>query len=135
MLAAQASGADLAYVGSAFIATEEANAAPAYKQMLVESGAGDIVYTDLITGVHGNYLRGSLVAAGLDPDNLPQGDVKAMSFASTGVKAWRDVWGSGQGIGSVQSVLPTATLVARLQAEYAAARDRLQLGRPAIATA
>ena len=135
VLAAQASGADLAYVGSAFIATEEANAAPAYKQMLVESGAGDIVYTDLITGVHGNYLRGSLVAAGLDPDNLPQGDVKAMSFASTGVKAWRDVWGSGQGIGSVQSVLPTATLVARLQAEYAAARDRLQLGRHAIATA
>ncbi len=128
VLAAQAAGADLAYVGSAFIATEEANAAPAYKQMLVDSGAGDIVYTDLITGVHGNYLRGSLVAAGLDPDNLPRGDVKAMSFASTGVKAWRDVWGSGQGIGSVESVLPTAELVARFQSQYAAARERLGLG-------
>ncbi len=135
VLAAQASGADLAYVGSAFIATEEANAAPAYKQMLVESGAGDIVYTDLITGVHGNYLRGSLVAAGLDPDNLPQGDVNAMSFASTGVKAWRDVWGSGQGIGSVQSVVPTAALVARLQSEYGAARDRLGLSHRTMAVA
>ena len=132
VLAAQASGADLAYVGSAFIATEEANAAPAYKQMLVESAAGDIVYTDLITGVHGNYLRGSLVAAGLDPENLPRGDVNAMSFASTGVKAWRDVWGSGQGIGSVQAVTSTADLVARLQSEYAAARQRLGIeGRAA----
>lgn len=135
VLAAQATGADLAYVGSAFIATEEANAAPAYKQMLVESGAGDIVYTDLITGVHGNYLRGSLVAAGLDPDNLPRGDVKAMSFASTGAKAWRDVWGSGQGIGSVQSVLPTAALVARLQSEYEAARQRLGLEHRVMAAA
>ncbi len=135
VLAAQASGADLAYVGSAFIATEEANAAPAYKQMLVESGAGDIVYTDLITGVHGNYLRGSLVASGLDPDNLPRGDVKAMSFASNGAKAWRDVWGSGQGIGSVQSVLPTADLVARLQSEYGAARERLGLSHRTMAAA
>ena len=135
VLAAQATGADLAYVGSAFIATEEANAAPAYKQMLVESGAGDIVYTALITGVHGNYLRGSLVAAGLDPENLPRGDVNAMSFASTGVKAWRDVWGSGQGIGSVESVMPTAALVARLQSEYGAARERLGLGHRAKAAA
>ena len=135
VLAAQATGADLAYVGSAFIATEEANAAPAYKQMLVESGAGDIVYTDLITGVHGNYLRGSLVAAGLDPENLPRGDVNAMSFASTGVKAWRDVWGSGQGIGSVESVMPTAALVARLQSEYGAARERLGLVHRAMAAA
>ncbi len=139
ILAAQATGADLAYIGSAFIATEEANAAPAYKEMLVGSAAADIVYTDLITGVHGNYLRGSLVAAGLDPENLPAGDVTAMSFASGGAKAWRDVWGSGQGISAVDAVLPAAALVARLSAEYQAARARLGLvgqatSRAALAT-
>jgi nitronate monooxygenase len=125
VLAAQAMGADLAYIGSAFIATEEANAVPDYKQMLVESGAGDIVYTNLITGVHGNYLRGSLVRAGLDPDDLPVSDKSKMNFGSGRTKAWKDVWGSGQGIGAVHEVVPAAALVARLGREYAAARARL----------
>ena len=125
VLAAQAMGADLAYIGSAFIATEEANAMPDYKQMLVESGAGDIVYTNLITGVHGNYLRGSLVRAGLDPDDLPVSDKSKMNFGSGRTKAWKDVWGSGQGIGAVHEVVPAAALVARLGREYAAARARL----------
>lgn len=129
VLAARAMGADLGYIGSAFIATEEANAAPDYKAMLVASGAGDIVYTDLVTGVHGNYLRGSLVRAGLDPANLPAGDVKAMDFSavdsSSEKKAWRDIWGSGQGVGAIRDVVPVAALVDRLAREYAAARDRL----------
>ena len=127
VLAAQAMGADLAYIGSAFIATEEAQADPAYKQMLVESGAADIVYTALITGVHGNYLRGSLQAAGLDPDNLPARPPPSMDFGTGRTKAWRDVWGSGQGIGAVSAVVPAAALVGRLAAEYAAARERLRL--------
>ena len=128
VLAAQAMGADFGYIGSAFIATEEANAAPDYKQMLVDSASADIVYTNLITGVHGNYLRGSMVRAGLDPDNLPESDASAMNFGSgRNTKAWKDIWGSGQGIGAVKSVTPTAELVARLVREYDEARARLEL--------
>jgi nitronate monooxygenase len=128
VLAAQAMGADLAYIGSAFIATEEANAAPAYKQMLVDSAAADIVYTNLITGVHGNYLRGSLIAAGLDPNNLPQSDATKMNFgADRPAKAWKDIWGSGQGIAAIREVMPAAALIARLAREYGAARNRLGL--------
>ena len=120
VLAAQVLGADLAYIGSPFIATEEANAVPAYKQGIVEGRAGDIVYSNLFTGVHGNYLRASVIAAGLDPDNLPESDPSAMNFG--GAKAWKDIWGSGQGIGAVRAVEPAATMIARLKAEYAAAR-------------
>ena len=127
VLAAQAMGADFGYIGSAFIATEEANASAGYKQMLVEGAASDIVYTNLITGVHGNYLRGSLAAAGLDPDNLPVSDATAMNFSSGSAKAWKDIWGSGQGIGAVTEIVPTAALVARLAREYDAARSRLNL--------
>ena len=130
VLAAQAMGADFAYIGSAFIATEEANAAAGYKQAVVDGRADGIVYTDLITGVHGNYLRSSLEAAGLDPDNLPGSDPSAMDFGTDRPKAWKDIWGSGQGIGAVDAVVPAAALVARLRREYAAARDRL--GDPAI---
>ncbi len=125
ILAAQAMGADLAYIGSAFIATTEANADDGYKRMIVDSGAGDIVYTNLITGVHGNYLKGSLSRAGLDPDNLPASDPTAMNFGSGRTKAWKDIWGSGQGIGAVSEVVPAGELVARLGREYAAARSRL----------
>jgi nitronate monooxygenase len=127
VLAAQAMGADLAYIGSAFIATAEARASDAYKAMITESGAADIVYSNLFTGVHGNYLRGSIVAAGLDPDNLATADPSKMDFSSgeSTVKAWRDVWGSGQGIGAVHEVLPAADLIARLGREYAAARREL----------
>lgn len=130
VLAAQAMGADFAYVGSAFIATEEANADAAYKRMVVDGAAGDIVYTNLITGVHGNYLKPSLVAAGLDPDNLPVSDPSAMNFGAGRTKAWRDIWGSGQGIGAVREVVPAARLVARLAAEYRQARERLGLMGP-----
>ena len=117
VLAAQAMGADFGYIGSAFIATEEANASPEYKAMLVESGAGDIVYTNLITGVHGNYLKGSLVRAGLDPDNLPTSDATAMNFGTDREKpkAWKDIWGSGQGIGAVREVVPAAELDGAVQ--------------------
>lgn len=125
VLAAQAMGADLAYIGSAFIATDEANADPAYKRMLVEGAAADIVYTNLISGVHGNYLRPSLLRAGLDPDNLPTSDPSKMDFARGRQKAWKDVWGSGQGIGAVDAVVPAAELVARLGREYTQARARL----------
>ncbi|PCD03683.1 nitronate monooxygenase [Sphingomonas spermidinifaciens] len=128
VLAAQAAGADLAYIGSPFIATVEANAEPAYKQGIVEGRAADIVYTNLFTGVHGNYLRASIEAAGLDPDNLPQSDPSAMNFGSGGgskAKAWRDIWGSGQGIGAVRVVESVADRVNRLAAEYAAAKARL----------
>lgn len=120
--AARMMGADLAYMGSPFIATAEANADAAYKQMIVESGAADIVYSDVFTGVHGNYLRPSIVASGLDPDSLPE--AKDMDFASlTGgdKKAWRDVWGAGQGIGAIAKVQPAADFIAQLQAEYRAA--------------
>jgi nitronate monooxygenase len=121
VLAARAMGADFAYVGSAFIATREANASEDYKQTIVASGAHDIVYTNLFTGVHGNYLRASIERAGLDPDNLPQSDPSKMNFASEKTKAWRDIWGSGQGIGAVRHVPTVAELVARLSAEYQAA--------------
>ena len=128
ILAAQAIGADLAYIGSPFIATTEANAEDNYKQGIVEGRASDIVYSNLFTGVHGNYLRQSIEAAGLDPDNLPEGDLKTMNFGggnSSKAKAWRDIWGSGQGIGSVDKVEPVADRVARMSTEYAAARSRL----------
>ena len=125
ILAAQAMGADLAYIGSAFIATDEANAADGYKTALVENNAEGIVYTNLITGVHGNYLKSSLVAAGLDPENLPVSDATKMDFGS-GRKAWKDIWGSGQGIGAVDRIVPTATLVERLGREYQAARQRIR---------
>ena len=128
ILAAQAMGADLAYIGSAFIATTEANAAQAYKQMVVDSAAADIVYTNAISGVHGNDLRPSLVLAGLDPDNLPANDKSNMSFAPDRKRAWKDIWGAGQGIGAIHDVVPAAELVARLAREYAAARARLGLG-------
>jgi nitronate monooxygenase len=128
ILGAQAMGADLAYVGSAFIATEEANADPAYKQMIVESSGEDIVYTNLFTGVHGNYLAPSIVAAGLDPEALPVSDASAMNFGSGSnqkAKAWRDIWGCGQGIGAVREVPLAGALVARLSAEYEAAKAEL----------
>ncbi|MFN3725884.1 MAG: NAD(P)H-dependent flavin oxidoreductase [Allosphingosinicella sp.] len=126
ILAAQAMGADLAYIGSPFIATEEAHAAEAYKQGIVDGRASDIVYSNLFTGIHGNYLRASIAAAGMDPDNLPQGDVKTMNFESaTGAKAWRDIWGSGQGIGAVTDVLPAGEFIAKLAAEYEAAKREL----------
>ena len=124
ILAARAMGADFAYIGSAFIATEEAHADPAYKQMIVASSSDDIVYSNYFTGVHGNYLKGSIRNAGLDPDNLPQSDPSAMNFGN-GRKVWKDIWGSGQGIGAIQSVAPTAELIARLKREYQQARQRL----------
>lgn len=129
VLAAQACGADLAYIGSAFIATAEANAEDSYKNGIVEGRAGDIVYSNLFTGVHGNYLRQSIVAAGMDPENLPEGDLKTMNFGSGGntkVKAWKDIWGSGQGIGPVTAVRPVAEYVAELEAQYLAARRELE---------
>ena len=128
VLGAQAMGADLAYIGSAFIATKEANAAQGYKDMIVASGGEDIVYTNLFTGVHGNYLRPSVKLAGMDPDNLPVADPSKMNFNSGGnqkSKAWRDIWGCGQGIGAVESVVPVAELVARLTREYDQARAAL----------
>jgi nitronate monooxygenase len=130
ILAAEAAGADLAYMGSAFIATAEANASAAYKQGIVDGMAEDIVYTNLFTGVHGNYLRPSIVAAGLDPDNLPVSDATKMNFGSGGesrTKVWRDIWGSGQGIGAVTRTEPVAAFVDRLAREYADARKRLAL--------
>jgi nitronate monooxygenase len=131
ILAAQAVGADLAYIGTRFIAVEEANAADGYKAMLVESTAEDIVYTNLFTGVPGNYLKGSIVRAGLDPDDLPVADKSKMSFASGGnqrAKAWRDIWGAGQGTGQVHDVPSTAALVDRLESEYRAAKARVATG-------
>jgi len=128
VLAAQAAGADLAYVGSPFIATEEANAPDGYKQAIVEAGAADIVYSDLFTGVHGNYLRASIVNAGLDPDNLAAGSLDTMKFGSDGSsksKAWRDIWGSGQGIGAIDRVRPAADYIDLLAGQYAAAKTRL----------
>jgi nitronate monooxygenase len=128
VLAAKAAGADLAYVGSPFIATHEANAAEAYKQSIVDSGAADIVYSDLFTGVHGNYLRSSIVNSGLDPDNLDAGNLDTMKFGSGGssrAKAWKDIWGSGQGIGVIDRVRPAAEYVDLLAEQYAAAKARL----------
>jgi nitronate monooxygenase len=128
VLAAQAMGADFAYMGSAFIATEEARAVDAYKQAIVEANSDDIVYSNLFTGVHGNYLAPSIRNAGLDPANLPESDPSKMNFGGDAKKAWKDIWGCGQGIGVIKSVVPAAELVARLKREYAQARERLQLG-------
>ncbi len=128
VLAAQAMGADFAYIGSAFIATEEARASDAYKQAIVDGSSDDIVYSSLFTGVHGNYLKASLRNAGLDPDNLPESDPSKMNFGGGGAdatKAWKDIWGCGQGIGAVRSVVSVAELVGRLRSEYTAARSRL----------
>ena len=126
VLAAQAMGADFAYIGSAFIATPEARAEDDYKQGIVDGGAADIVNSSLFTGINGNYLRASIVASGLDPDNLPSAGPEAMNFeSSSGAKAWRDIWGSGQGIGAVDKVVPVAELVDRLAREYAEAKARL----------
>ncbi|MBA4784362.1 MAG: nitronate monooxygenase [Rhizobiales bacterium] len=127
ILAAQAMGADMAYVGTPFIATEEARASEDYKQMIAGSQAADIVYSNYFTGIHGNYLKGSIVAAGMDPDNLPVADPSKMDFdkATTGTKAWKDIWGAGQGVGSVKAVVPVSELVDRLEREYVAARSRI----------
>ncbi len=127
VLAAQAMGADMAYIGSPFIATHEARAVDAYKQMIVASHAEDIVYSNFFTGVHGNYLKPSIVAAGMDPDHLPEADPSKMDFdqATTGAKAWKDIWGCGQGIGAVKEVTSTAALVDRLEREYIAAKKTI----------
>jgi len=125
VLAAQAMGADLAYMGTRFIATREANAAPAYKEMITTSSAADILYSPTFTGVHGNYLKPSIVAAGLDPDNLPHADKASMDFGSLSTKAWRDIWGSGQGVGTIVDAPPVADVVNRLETEYRDARARL----------
>ncbi len=127
ILAAQAMGADLGYMGSAFIATEEANAVSPQKQMVVDSGASDIVYTNLFTGVHGNYLKQSIINAGLNPDELETSDASRMSFAdgSSKPKSWKEIWGAGQGVGAVTEIVPAAKLIDRLEAEYFAARERL----------
>ena len=125
ILGAQALGADFAYIGSPWIATTEANATPAYKDGIVAGSAADIVYTNLFTGVHGNYLRGSIVAAGLDPDHLPESDPSKMDFGGAAAKAWKDIWGSGQGIGAVHAVTSAGEQVARLAAEYTAAKAEL----------
>jgi nitronate monooxygenase len=127
ILAAQAMGADLAYIGSRWLATEEANVSEEYRKAIVESAAADIVYTNLFTGVHGNYLKKSILAAGLDPDALPESDKSKMSFGSASAKAWRDIWGAGQGVGLMDDVPSVAEMVERLKAEYAAARARLSL--------
>ena len=125
VLAAQAMGADFAYIGSAFIATHEARASDAYKQAIVDGSSDDIVYSSLFTGVHGNYLRASVIAAGLDPDNLPDSDPTKMSFGGDAKKAWKDIWGCGQGIGAVTEVTSAAALVERLRREYREAQQRL----------
>jgi nitronate monooxygenase len=128
ILGAQAMGADLGYMGSAFIATKEANAVQGYKQGIVDGKASDIVYSDLFTGVHGNYLAPSIRAAGMDPDNLAKGDISTMNFGSGGnteAKAWKDIWGSGQGIGAVKEVLSVAEFVDQLETEYRAAKASL----------
>ena len=127
VLAALAMGADFAYIGSAFIATTEARASQAYKQAIVDGDSDDIVYSNLFTGVHGNYLAPSIRAAGMDPDNLPESDPSAMNFGGNSTKAWKDIWGCGQGIGAVNAVTSTADMVARLKREYQAARQRLTL--------
>jgi nitronate monooxygenase len=129
ILAAQAMGADFAYIGSRWLATKEANVSEAYREAIVESSAADIVYTNLFTGVHGNYLKKSIVAAGLDPDNLPVSDKSKMSFGSGSAKAWRDIWGAGQGVGLMDDVPTVAEMVERLTQQYQAARERLGLPR------
>ena len=127
VLAAQAMGADFGYIGSAFIATHEARASEAYKQAIVDGNSDDIVYSNLFTGVHGNYLAPSIRAAGMDPDNLPESDPSKMNFGGDAKKAWKDIWGCGQGIGAINAVTSTAELVSKLRSEYEAARARLKL--------
>ena len=127
VLAARAMGADFAYIGSAFIATEEARAVEGYKQMIVNSSSDDIIYSNLFTGVHGNYLKGSIRNAGLDPDMLPESDPTKMNFGGDAKKAWKDIWGCGQGIGAVKQILPARELIAWLKAEYEQARNALAL--------
>ena len=127
VLAAQACGADFAYIGSAFIATEEARASDAYKQAIVDSNSDEIVYSNLFTGVHGNYLAPSIRAAGLDPANLPESDPSKMNFGGNSAKAWKEIWGCGQGIGAVNKIQTTADFVAQLKRQYVAARVRLQI--------
>lgn len=130
ILAAQAMGADFAYIGSRWLATKEANISDDYRQAIIDSAAADIVYTNLFTGVHGNYLKKSILNAGLDPDNLPTGDKSKMNFGSSGgreIKAWRDIWGAGQGVGLMDDAPQATEVVARLKAEYDAARRRLSL--------
>jgi nitronate monooxygenase len=127
ILAAQAMGADFAYIGSRWLATRESNVTDAYRSAIVESSAADVVYTNLFTGVHGNYLKKSIVAAGLDPDNLPVSDKSKMSFGSGSAKAWRDIWGAGQGVGLMDDVPTVAEMVERLKQQYQAARERLGL--------
>ena len=129
VLAAQAMGADFAYIGSAFIATEEARAVDGYKEMITQSNSDDIVYSNFYTGIHGNYLKGSIVKAGMDPDNLPDSDPSKMNFSTgegaSAAKAWKDIWGCGQGIGAIKEVMPAADLVARFKREYAEAKARI----------
>lgn len=118
VVATQALGADLAYSGTRFIATQEARAVPTYKEMIVDSKAEDIVYSSLFTGVHGSYLKGSIANAGMDPDNLPEGDKDHMDFGNTDAKAWKDIWGAGQGVGNIDEILPARDLVLRMEQEY-----------------
>lgn len=127
ILAAQAMGADMAYIGSPFIATTEARASEAYKQAIVDAQASDIVYSNYFTGIHGNYMKSSIIAAGMDPDNLPVADPSKMDFgaATSGAKAWKDIWGAGQGVGAVKAIEPVSALVDRLAGEYAAAKARI----------
>ena len=129
VLAAQAMGADFAYIGSAFIATEEARAVEGYKEMITQSDSDDIVYSNFYTGIHGNYLKGSIQNAGMDPDNLPDSDPSKMNFSTgegaSAAKAWKDIWGCGQGIGAIKAVMPAADLIARLKREYAEAKARI----------
>ena len=125
VLAAQAMGADFAYIGSAFIATHEARASDAYKQAIVDCNSDDIVYSNLFTGVHGNYLKPSIIAAGMDPDNLPDSDPSKMNFGGDAKKAWKDIWGCGQGIGAIDAITSTADLVAKLRREYTEAKARI----------
>jgi nitronate monooxygenase len=127
ILAAQAMGADFAYIGSRWLATRESNVSEAYREAIVESAAADVVYTNLFTGVHGNYLKKSIVAAGLDPDNLPVSDKTKMSFGAGSAKAWRDIWGAGQGVGLMEDVPTVAEMVERLKEQYQGARERLGL--------
>ncbi len=129
ILAAQAMGADMAYIGSPFIATDEARASEGYKQMIVDSTAADIIYSNYFTGIHGNYLKGSITAMGMDPNALPEADPSKMDFdkATTGAKAWKEIWGAGQGVGAVKAIEPVAKLVDRLEVEYFQARERLGL--------
>jgi nitronate monooxygenase len=128
VLAAQAMGADFAYIGSAFIATHEARASEAYKAMITQSNSDDIVYSNYFTGIHGNYLKGSIRNTGMDPDHLPEADPSKMNFGGGGdAKAWKDIWGCGQGIGAIKEVMSTAALVAKFRREYAEARSRLEL--------